>query len=391
MRWVVSIVRHTISGTILIVALSGCAVEKTPYFKTSYYRSSISNLESLKPELSYLRDSIYAGFSRINITPDLNGRLDKPHKASQNKVPIAGFGQRKTKYATGIHDSIFVKSIALRVKQQTVVIVGADLLIMPTNIIDSVTLALSKAGIPRNYLFFSATHTHSSIGGWGYGVLAKIISGRENIDIEKWLTTQIVKSVLDAIADLHQAKLGLGSFNGAPYILNRLTGDSLHNNHDFNYLIVEQTGRRKAIIGSFSAHPTTIGRKNTLISADYPGYWQRKMESTGFDLALFCGGSMGSQSPVGPGLEFESAKYIGEALADSLSVHIKEVTTSEKMTFSALSLKISLPEYHMRLTKNINLSSGISKRLMPLPKNVYLQALCKKDRDNLISTFIHNL
>jgi hypothetical protein len=29
----------------------------------------------------------------------------------------------------------------------------------------------------------------------------------------------------------------------------------------------------------------------------------------------------------------------------------------------------------MRLTTNINLSSGLSKRLMPLPQNVYLQAM----------------
>jgi Neutral/alkaline non-lysosomal ceramidase, N-terminal len=375
MRWVKGIVRNIISVTILIVVLNGCTVVKTPYFKTSYYRSSISRLDSLKSEISYSKDSIYAGFSRINITPDLDDKLDKPYKDSQNMVPIAGFGQRKTKYATGIHDSIFVKAIALRVGEQTVVIVGADLLIMPTNIIDSVTLALSKLGIQRNSLFFSATHTHSSIGGWGYGLLAKVISGKENIDIEKCLTTQIIKSVLDAIADLHLAKLGSGSFNGAPYIRNRLTGDPLHNNNDFNYLIVEQTGQRKAIIGSFSAHPTTIGRKNTLISADYPGYWQQKMESTGFDMAMFCGGSMGGQSPVGQGLEFENAKYIGEALADSLSFHMKEVTTSGKLTLSALSLKISLPKYHMRLTRNINLSSGLSKRLMPLPQNVYLQAI----------------
>ncbi|MCX6302695.1 MAG: hypothetical protein NTW82_10975, partial [Bacteroidia bacterium] len=210
MRWVESIVPRIIPGTILVVVLSGCAVEKTPYFKTSYYRSSISHLDSLKPEISYSGDSIYAGFSRVSITPDLYGTHNKPDKGRLNKVPIAGFGQRKTKYATGIHDSVFVKAVALRVGQQTVFIIGADLLIMPSNIIDSVTSALSKVGIQRNCLFFSATHTHSSIGGWGYGLLAKVIAGKENTDIEKCLTKQIVKSVLDAIADLHLAKLGLG-------------------------------------------------------------------------------------------------------------------------------------------------------------------------------------
>jgi neutral ceramidase len=329
----------------------------------------------MKPEKTCSSDSVYAGFSKVNITPDLDSKHDIPDNGHSNMVPIAGFGQMKTKFATGIHDSVFIKAIALRTGLQTIVIVGADLLIMPTNIIDSATSILLKAGIQRNQLFFSATHTHSSVGGWGYGWLAKVIAGKENEDIEKWLTAQIVKSVIDAIDDLHPAKLGLSSFNGAPYIRNRLTGDPLHNNNDFNFLIIEQTGRMKAIIGSFSAHPTTIGRKNTLISADYPGYWQRKMESTGFKMAMFCGGSMGSQSPVGQGFEFENAKYIGEALADSISFHIKDVATSGKLALSTLSLNISLPGYHMRLTTNINLSSGLSKRLMPLPQNVYLQAM----------------
>ena len=102
------------------------------------------------------------------------------------------------------------------------------------------------------------------------------------------------------------------------------------------------------------------------------------------DLAMFCGGSMGSQSPVGQGSEFENAKYIGESLADSLSAHLKKVTMNENLTISALSLKILLPEYHIRLTTNINLSSGLSKRLMHLPKNVYLQAL---RNNNLIWVF----
>jgi hypothetical protein len=375
MRWIEGMVRHIISGTALLVFLSGCAVQKTPYFKTGYYRSSISRLDSLKPGISYSGDSVFAGFSKVSITPDLNGNLNKKHKGRQNAVPIAGYGQRKTKYATGIHDSIFVKAMALRGGQQTVIIVGADMLLMPENIIDSVLFALSKAGIQRNSLFFTATHTHSGIGGWGYGLLAKVIAGKENTGIEKYLTDQIVKSVLEAIADLHPSRLGSGTFNGASYIRNRLTGDPLHNNNDFTYLIVEQTGQRKAVIGSFSAHSTTLGRKNTLISGDYPGYWQRKMENSGFDIAMFCGGSMGSQSPVGKGLEFETARDIGEALADSVAVHIKEVTPGGELTLSSLSLKISLPEYHMRLTSNINLTSGLSKRLMPLPKNVYLQAI----------------
>jgi len=364
-----------ISGFIMILILSSCAVVKTPYAKTPYYNKTEDRLTSLKSGISSFNDSLYAGYSRISITPLLNNALKKPGHERSDKVPIAGFGQLKTKYATGVHDSVFVKAVALKVKQHTIVIISADLLIMPPNIIDSVTSVLEKEGLQRNQLFFSATHTHSGIGGWGYGPLAKLMAGKENKNFEKWLTKQIKNSVLNAISDLRPAKLGSGSFNASQYTRNRLTGNSGEKNDEFDFLLIEQEGRRKAIIGSFSAHATTIGRKNTLISADYPGYWERKMEASGADMAMFCGGSMGSQSPVGQGSEFENAQFIGEALADSLSVHLKQVTLNERVTISDLSLKIVLPEYHMRLTKNINMTSGLSNWLMPLPKNVYLQAL----------------
>jgi hypothetical protein len=291
------------------------------------------------------------------------------------KVPLAGYGQRKGKSATGVHDSIFVKAVALRAGGQTMVLISADLLIMPPNIIDSVIVSLSKAGINRSQLFFSATHTHSSLGGWGYGLIAKLIAGKENKKLEKWLIYQIRNAVVNAISDLHPAMIGSGSFNASSYTRNRLIGELGEKNNDFNFIVIKQTGRRKAIIGSFSAHPTTLGIKNMEISADYPGYWEQKTENTTADLAMFCGGSMGSQSFVGQGDGFENSKFIGEALADSLSAHLENVTMKDKITLSALSLKILLPEYHLRLTTKINLTTGLSNWLMPFPKNVYLQAL----------------
>jgi neutral ceramidase len=369
------ILSHFISAFVVMILLNNCAVIKTPYLKTGYYQKTISRLDSLKTIMSCIDDSIYAGFSRISITPDLNNFIENPEEGRLNKVPIAGFGQIRERVAKGIHDSVFVKAVALKSGQQRVVLVGADLLIMPPNIIDSVTSILAKAGIQRDELFFSATHTHSGIGGWGYGLLGNLIAGEENKNLELWLIKQITKAVFGAISDLHPARLGSGSFNAAPYTRNRLTGNPLDKNDEFDFVVVEQTGLRKAIIGSFSAHATTIGSKNRLISADYPGYWERKTEGAAADLALFCGGSMGSQSPVGQGDDFESAMYIGEALADSLASHLKNVIMHEKQTLSSLSLKMYLPEYHMRLTMHTNLSTGLSNRLMPFPKNVYLQAL----------------
>lgn len=358
---------------ILISFSSGCTVVKKPYFQSNYYQQTISALESSKPGINQINDSLFAGFSRISITPDLTEKIHK--NKNQSSIPVAGFGQVKTKYATGIHDSVFVRAVALKAGKQTIIMVSADLLIMPPNIIDSVAKSLTQHGITRDQLFFSAIHTHSGIGGWGYGPLARIMAGKEDKNLEKWLVRNMEKAVLSALMDLHPASIGTGRFFAPQYTRNRLTGSEDQINNEFNYIAINQYGRKKCLIGTYSAHSTTIGSKNTLISADYPGCWVRKIEdSTGF-MAMFCGGSMGSQSPVGEGSDFERARYIGESLADSTISHLKNTDMSDRISTSALSLQVHLPEYHMRMSRNLNYTTSFSSRLMAEPENVYLQAL----------------
>ncbi|MDO9341431.1 MAG: neutral/alkaline non-lysosomal ceramidase N-terminal domain-containing protein [Bacteroidales bacterium] len=359
----------------LIFFLSTCYVERASYFHQDYYQKTAARIDSFKSAMVIVNDSIQAGFAKISITPSLNNSEDLYREGKFIQVPLAGFGARKGKSATGIHDSVFVKAVALKVDRQTLVFVSADLLIMPPNIIDSVTILLSKGGILRQQMFFSATHSHSSLGGWGPGYIGEQFAGKENKNLERWLVLKISKAVTSAIADLRPARIGSGCFYAGNYTRNRVIGELGTKNNDFSFITLEQIGYKKAIIGSFSAHSTTMGSNNMEISADYPGYWERKIEDTSADLALFFAGSTGSQSPVGKGDGFDKPKYIGEALADSLNVHLPRVVLNDKITFSSVSLKIQLPEYHMRITTKINLSSYLSKKLMPPPENVYLQAI----------------
>jgi neutral ceramidase len=375
MRSIKIIEGKIVPGLVMILSLASCAVVRTPYSKTDYYQKTISRLDSTKSRLPCINDSLFAGFSRVSITPSLFNKVIYAEEGKFNKVPMAGYGERRGKSATGIHDSIFVKAIALKEGRNIFVLVSADLLIMPPNIIDSVTTILSRKGMRRDQIFFSATHSHSSLGGWAYGLVGKQFAGRENKNVEKWLIKQINKAILDAIADLHPAKIGTGSFEASPYTRNRLVGDQGIKNDEFNFIVIEQAGRKKAIIGSFSSHATTLGVRNLQLSADYPGYWERKIEDKTADMAMFCSGSVGSQSPDCPGSEFDCAKYIGDGLADSLITHLNGVRMNNKLILSALSLKIFLPQYHFRLTQKINLTTGLSNRLMELPKNVYLQGL----------------
>ena len=255
-----------------------------------------------------------------------------------------------------------------------VVLVGADLLIMPPNITDSVLKVLVANGIKREEVFFSATHTHSSLGAWGPGFVGKEFSGEFNSNVEKWLTQKISEVVLIAVADLKPARIATGDFNAAFYTRNRLIGELGTKNDDFSYIFIQQEEGKKAVIGSFSAHSTTMGSKNFEISGDYPGYWQRKMENSGINNAIFMAGSMGSQTHTGEGEGFEKPRFIGEALADSTIVHLQNLILNDTVLFSALTLNLNLPEYHFRLTTKKNLSTFLSRKLMPKPVNAVLQA-----------------
>jgi hypothetical protein len=290
-------------------------------------------------------------------------------------VPLAGFGARKGKPATGVHDSIFVKSVVLKVGQKMVVFVGADLLIMPPNVTDSVVAKLAANGVSRDQLLFSATHTHSSVGAWGPGFIGEAFGGDANPSIQQWLVNCLVKSVELAINDLSLARISTGSFDAAGFTRNRFIGELGTKNPDFSYILLSQVGKRRAVIGTYAAHSTTLGDKNMEFSADYPGYWERKMEADSMDVALFAAGSVGSQSPSGKGDSFGRSKYIGDSLADSLLSRLDAVTYQETTTFSTATLRIDMPEFHLRLTPKINMASWLSNKLMPEPQNVYFQAV----------------
>ncbi|MEZ5107151.1 MAG: neutral/alkaline non-lysosomal ceramidase N-terminal domain-containing protein [Draconibacterium sp.] len=350
-------------------------VSRTPYFETDYYKTSCTKIDSLKKNISLSDDSLLAGFSKVSITPQLGSETDDIENGRFIKVPLAGFGARKGAPSSGIHDSLFVKAAALKVGKQLVVFVGTDLLIVPPNVTDSVMVILSKKGFSREQLFFSATHTHSSLGAWGNSWVGEQFAGEYNPNLVNWLSNQISTAVIKAIADLKPAAIATGNFNAADYTRNRLIGERATKNDDFSFIYLEQQNGKKAVIGSFAAHATTMGDENMQISGDYPGYWERKMENTSVDYAIFFAGSVGSQTNRGEGEGFEKPKYIGESLADSLNVYLKKVTPERELTLSTVSLKMELPDYHIRLSTKRNLATSVCQKINPVPDNSYLQAV----------------
>ena len=366
--------------SLLLIAFTYFAfsrVDHTPYHFDDYFKRTLERLAQLENDLVVTHGPIQAGFSRVSITPAFNHSNAEWEKGMFEYVPLAGYGARKGQPATGINDSIFVKAMALKSQDQLLVFVTADLLILPPNVTDSLVVHLSETGLKRDQLVFSATHTHSAPGGFGYGRLGTEFAGNYHPDIVRWLVQQMSKAIHSAIDDLKPSRIGSGHFNAAEFTRNRLVNDLGTKNSNFNIVRVEQKGYNSAIIGSFAGHATTLGPENMLISGDYPGYWARKTSQLTSSQAMFFAGSMGSQRPFGEGRGFDRARFIGEALAERTADRYPSVAMHDSLVIATLSLKVNLPSPHIRITPKVSLSSFLSRRIMSYPyhENVYIQAV----------------
>jgi neutral ceramidase len=349
-------------------------VDHTPYFKDSYYALTLSRLDSVQKKMVPVYGALQAGFARVNITPSINADKDDSQRGAFKVMPLAGYGDRHGRPAEGTHDSLFIKAIALKVDAHLIILLASDLLIMPPEVSDSVGAQLQKeTDLKRSQLFFSATHTHSSVGAWATGFVGSEFAGEENPAVRRWLTEQIKQCILKARADLKPARIASATFAAPANVRNRLVGNQGKVNDLFSFLAIDQSGGKKGIIGAYAAHATTLGASNLLFSADYPGYWQRKLEKNGIDIALFFAGTVGSHGPVGEGNGFERAQNIGETLADSVRKHIKTLTWKQEIEFNYLSCLVRLPEFHVRVSLERHLCTALSKQLLPLADDVWIQ------------------
>lgn len=356
-------------------------VDYTPYFETNYYKSTRARLDSIESKLGVTTGPLFIGFGKESITPGIHGVSEDSNEGVFSEIPLAGYGGRKGAPATGIHDSLFVKAVALQVNQEIIVFVGSDLLIMPPEVSKLALENVSGLGLKRRNIFFSATHTHSSVGAWSAGKVGELFGGVYNPLVVDWLSNRVSSAIKEAVSNLNPGELGIGNFYAREFVRNRLVGDDGNVNPDFMLMIAKQTNGKTAVLGSFDAHATTLGDWNMETSADYPGYWQRRLEQNGFDMAVFFAGSVGSHSYQSKGEKFDKSKYLGEALADSVVKYADNIILKDSIDLASMTLNVDIPEFQIRISDGIRLNPTVARMLFPEVGEVFLQTA---KIDNLI-------
>jgi hypothetical protein len=95
-------------------------------------------------------DALQAGAAQSVITPEL---------LRGHAVYLAGFGQNRV--ATGVHDDLYARCLALGIATQTLVTCSADLIGLFYDDVLTIRRAFQQETLSASFLVVASTHTHA--------------------------------------------------------------------------------------------------------------------------------------------------------------------------------------------------------------------------------------
>lgn len=226
--------------------------------------------------------SCKAGFSKKHIT------INFP-------VNLSGFAENRV--ASRIKDSIDIRVIVWEINQEQYLWINYDLIAVDDLLLNEL---YKKINIPKERIFVSATHTHSSVGGClktdegifnGY----EYLFCKTRIEIMKSILNDTVLAVEEAFNDVKHVEVNK-EFGTITNVCSNRNNPSFKGDPSLFVLEVKQKQGKKILIYNFACHPTILNQMNVEVSADFPGVVNQKFNSKGYYFSMFINGSAGDIS-----------------------------------------------------------------------------------------------
>lgn len=242
------------------------------------------------------RAELRAGAAKVSITPDVKTRA----------IPLGGYAARRGAPATGVHDTIFARAMALSNGAEKIYVVSVDLCFLPSNVKREVMRRLPALGVGKSdaaRLLISATHTHSAPDplamhtGNTFALKGWSPFDRRLLDET---ATGIAWAIAQADKRMVPARLATGLISGAGRNRNR-RGETLTDPTMTLLKVTALNGQPIAAVVNYAAHPVLYGDAMRDISADWPGVMTSDVERAlgGSAVCLFLNGAEGDASPNG--------------------------------------------------------------------------------------------
>lgn len=328
-----------------LLLLLACAIRRndaTPYPETAYYKQTINSIQQRKPVVSE-GDTLRVGWAKLSITPP-------------PPFPLAGYGKRLGKKYTEVHDSVYVRTFAFNNGTQEAYFVALDMLITPMTLTAALEKATIKAGLQPEQVYLSATHTHTSFGGWGENLMGWVMAGNYSQEQVNKTTDQIIRSIKLAKANAEVTKVGYSKAYAGHLVGNRLNGEESVRDTTVRFIKFEQADGDVAVLASFSAHATVLPSKQQILSRDYPGAFVDALEKK-VDFVAFTAGAVASHKPIYHHNDsFESVDSMGTQLARVIIPELPTIKMNYSATLGYSRLPLTLPDPEWRISDNLHLA-----------------------------------
>ncbi|WP_170252509.1 neutral/alkaline non-lysosomal ceramidase N-terminal domain-containing protein [Adhaeribacter aerolatus] len=323
-----------------VALLPACLpVSKTPYTQKKYYHKTKAAIAGL-PNPQNQPDTVQVGWAKVNITP-------------RHQAPLAGYGKRKGKRLTGIHDSIWVRAFVFKNKRQRVAFVTMDLLIAPMSVREALVKALPNIGYQKEQVYLTASHAHSSLGGWAKRPAGFLMAGKYEPKIVAGLTQAILQAIKTAEQRAVPAQIGYAALIADSLVANRLVGAGGSRDTALRIVKIRKNTSETAVLVTYAAHATCLPAAELHISGDYPTALVKLLEQEpGINFAAFGAGGVASHSPAASGSGYEKVNNMAQGLATIIQREYREIPLRYQSTLNAVEVPLYLRKPHWRFAEN---------------------------------------
>jgi neutral ceramidase len=280
-----------------------------------------------------------AGLAVRDITPD----------PQLFHVPLGGYGERMNAAATGIHDSTLAKALILRRHDQKFAIVSLDLLGVPRSLRDEVIERIADTGIGSDNLLLAASHTHASVEMAALN-RANVFRNPAIGIFDERLLVFTADRIAEAIrmADGSYEPVHAGSASVELSGLNRNRRGGKTTDTEMTILRLDRMDGTPLVVHvNYTAHPTYMTASVMELSAGWPGYLQRTLESVlPGTTCMYSNGAEGDVAPSGGkgSTPFERAESYGQQLAVHAADLVRKTRTRPVTCFRYRTQILKLPE-----------------------------------------------
>ncbi|WP_425636327.1 neutral/alkaline non-lysosomal ceramidase N-terminal domain-containing protein [Algoriphagus yeomjeoni] len=322
-------------------------VDRSPIQDQDFYKETLERLDQ-SAFSNTQGDTWITGWSSVNMTPS-------------EPADLVGYAPRG-KYEF-VQDSSYVKALALSNGKTRIAWLNYELLIVHPTLAEQIHTAIKDANLPVDQVIFTATHTHSGMGGYMPGPMGEIAFGGYDQDIVDLMVSRSLSALQNAIATQDTVSITYRKSDAGDLVANRFVKEGPKDPFVRQLIFTKKSGK-KATFLTYSAHATAMSTKFMGLSGDYPFYLTKNLEADGFDFALYAAGTVGSHRPLRPGNTPEMVERYAHQLDSTLNLRMTHFGTLKNNRIRTGYLPISLREPHLRITDNLRLRPWLFNYLL---------------------------